>query len=295
MTKKPSKKQTLILNLEQLLENHEGLNAASLFLQSEDVDWTEADENFVTSLESWMDIVESVLSSAGRVDDVENWRRARTQPITILNVYDHAERMKILLQSIKSRIEQDGGELVSQELSEIEIFQSICDAIEDSLLEKQFKDTALYDLEQAKLAYEVRAFKACVVMLGAVMEAIMLGTLRMPKVLAVIRNDTNPPGILKKIKGGIQHPTYSDDIAMADALANNLGFDDYRTLMDEYVSDIDTLKVEGIQRFRNAIHPWMVIQKPNIYADYNRERALNHLSSLKLIVDHIFSWLHSLK
>jgi hypothetical protein len=84
--------------------------------------------------------------------------------------------------------------------TEEQIFQNINSAINASSIEKKLKEVALYDLEQAKLAYEAKAFKSCVIMLGAVLEAVMLGTLRSAKILTTLKGDPNPPGVLKKLK-----------------------------------------------------------------------------------------------
>lgn len=92
--------------LAALVENHQGLHGASEFLQSEGVDWTEADQTYVTDLEAWLAAVDSVLDLADRNNEVEMWRRQREKngPVTLLNVHDHAERMRVVLEGIMARI-----------------------------------------------------------------------------------------------------------------------------------------------------------------------------------------------
>lgn len=176
MTSRSNRKRMLIENLEQLLENHESLSAASVFLQSEDVEWTEADETFVANLESWMDTVESVLSSLGKNDDVENWRKARTVPVTILNVYDYAERMKTLLQVIKSRIEQESNEVISQELFAMDIVNGTRGYIEQIAL-------------QANGCYEKGWYDACAVMIRRLIETLIIECFEHHGIAVKIKDD----------------------------------------------------------------------------------------------------------
>jgi hypothetical protein len=100
------RKQDLMTRLAALVENHQGLHGASEFLQSEGVDWTEADQTYVTNLEAWLSTVDSVLDLAGRSLEVEIWRRQREKngPVTLLNVHDTAERMRVVLEGIMARI-----------------------------------------------------------------------------------------------------------------------------------------------------------------------------------------------
>jgi len=152
--------------------------------------------------------------------------------------------------------------------------------IEASSLEEDFKEIALYDLEQAKLAYQSRAFKACIVMLGAVLEGLMLGTIRRPEVLQRIQTD--PPKIVKEL--GLNDPQ------LADKIAGELGFEDYKNIIHHLMPDIEKLHVEGIQTFRNTIHPWKTAKEPAIYKDPSQTRAMVHLTSLQLLAQHILSW-----
>jgi hypothetical protein len=152
--------------------------------------------------------------------------------------------------------------------------------IEASSLEEDFKEIALYDLEQAKLAYQSRAFKACIVMLGAVLEGLMLGTIRRPEVLQRIKTD--PPEVVKNL--GLHDPQ------LADKIAEKLTFEDYKAIIHHLMPEIEKLKVEGIQTFRNTIHPWKTAKEPAIYKNPSQTRAMVHLTSLELLAQHILSW-----
>lgn len=152
--------------------------------------------------------------------------------------------------------------------------------IEASSFEDTFKEIALYDLEQAKLAYRSGAFKACIVMLGAVLEGLMLGTIRRPEVLQRIKTDS--PEVVKKL--GLHDPQ------LADKIAEKLTFEDYKAIIHRLIPEIEKLKVEGIQTFRNTIHPWKTVKEPAIYKNPSQTRAMLHLTSLELLAHHILSW-----
>jgi hypothetical protein len=184
-----------------------------------------------------------------------------------------------------------GGSSIAIPMSGAQRFlDEIRPKIQESLIEDRFKDTALSDLREAGRAYGSTAFKACVIMLGAVLEGLMLGTLRRSEVLNVIRSDPDLPGDIGRRLGGLQKPEYHDDKALADALADKLSFEDYRVLICRCIPEIEQEGVQGIQHFRNAVHPWKVVQTPNVYGDYDEARAMQHLTSLSILANRILSW-----
>ena len=167
------------------------------------------------------------------------------------------------------------------ELGETErVWDGIRGEIEASSLGEDFKEVALYDLEQAKLAYRSGAFKAYIVMLGAVLEGLMLGTIRRPEVLQRIKTD--PPEVVKNL--GLHDPQ------LADKIAEKLTFEGYKAIIHHLMPEIEKLKVEGIQTFRNTIHPWKTVKEPAVYKDPSQTRAMVHLTSLQLLAQHILSW-----
>lgn len=163
----------------------------------------------------------------------------------------------------------------------IKFFRDIGDTVKSSTIENGIKDITLLDLEQAELAYKQGAFKACVVMLGAVLEGLMLGTIQRNDVLNKLKND---PACPKKIKGlGLNNTNLSAKIA------NDLGFEDYKQIIHYLMPDIEKSKIEGVQLFRNAIHPWKAIQEPQIYKSFDQSRAMVHLASLEILAKKILS------
>ena len=145
------------------------------------------------------------------------------------------------------------------------------------------KEIAIYDLEQAQLAYQSRAFKACIIMLGACLEGIMLGTLRRIDVINKIQVDPNPPLVIKNL--GLRDPN------LADKIAENLTFEDYKNAIHHLIPELEKDKVENIQTFRNAVHPWKTVTDSTIYADPDQVRAVNHITSLTIICNYILKWI----
>ena len=79
-------------------------------------------------------------------------------------------------------------------------FTNITCAIESSDIDQKFKEVALYDLEQARVCYKSRAFKACIVMFGAVIEGLMLGVIRKDTILnPMIMTPKDAPQAVQKL------------------------------------------------------------------------------------------------
>jgi hypothetical protein len=162
------------------------------------------------------------------------------------------------------------------------IFAEIGQLVADSLLPKQFKNVIAVDLSNAQLAYSAEAFKGCVVMLGAALEGVMLGTLQRDDVIEHLSTLSSSPGPIQNL--GTQNP------ALANKIGNELSFEDYKVCIHELVAGSDALGVDNIQAFRNAIHPWKSIKEPVKYSDFDRARALHYVGSLKKIVEAVCRW-----
>ena len=181
--------------------------------------------------------------------------------------------------------------LSSQQQSELEseretCFKSIRSAIENSNIDRKFKDVALYDLEQSKVSYENRAFKASIIMFGAIVEGLMLGMIRTDTVLKPMMKDpTSAPRSIQKL--GIQKFPQSEDLA--DEISKKLGFEEYKQITSHLKSDINQLEVQRIQSLRNTIHPWKSINQPENYRDPGPRVAVNCLSSLSLLAEKILA------
>ena len=165
-------------------------------------------------------------------------------------------------------------------------FESIRSAIEDSNIDQRFKDVALYDLNQAEISYERRAFKASIVMFGAIAEGLMLGVIRTDSVLKPIMADPgNAPKIIRHL--GIGQFSQPEDLA--DEISEKLNFESYKQIIDKLNPTIGALELQRIQKLRNTIHPWVAIKEPEEYRDPGPTIAINCLSSLAILADKILS------
>ena len=169
-------------------------------------------------------------------------------------------------------------------------FETIRCAIENSDIDQRFKDVALFDLEQARVSYESRAFKACIVMLGAVIEGLMLGAIRREttlKKMIAIANQPDAPGTVKQIKKF--QSSFSNLECLAENISKHLGFEDYKNITVHLKSEIEKLQITGIQSFRNSIHPWKSIKEPNIFHDPSQTRAMHYLTALSILAEKILA------
>ena len=181
--------------------------------------------------------------------------------------------------------------LSSQQLTKLEserktCFESIKSAIEGSDMDQKFKDVTLFDLEQAKVSYENRAFKASIVMFGAIAEGLMLGVIRTDSVLKPMMAD---PGAAPRIIQSLGIGQFSQPEDLANEISEKLKFEDYKNIIVELEQRIVRLEIESIQNLRNTIHPWESIKKPEIYRDPGPKIAINCLSSLSLLADKILT------
>ena len=148
---------------------------------------------------------------------------------------------------------------------------------------------ALYDLEQAQVSYEEGAFKACIIMFGAILEGLMLGVIRQETTLkAMIANPTAAPKDVQKIKN-YRLTSSSTPQDLAENISEHLGFEAYKNITVHLKPEIERLQIHGIQNFRNSVHPWKCIKEPNIYDDPSQARAMQYLSSLSILAERILS------
>ena len=166
-------------------------------------------------------------------------------------------------------------------------FKNIRSAIENSNIDQEFKEVALYDLEQAKASYKSSAFKACIVMFGAVIEGLMLGVIRgdNTQLTAMIKNPKSAPGAVRNI--GLKH--FSRPEELADKISDDRTFEDYKNIIADLKPEIEKSKIGEIQNFRNAIHPWKSIKEPHIFSDPSQIRAMNYLSALSILTEEILA------
>jgi len=170
-------------------------------------------------------------------------------------------------------------------------FDTIRKAIKQMAIEKELKDVALFDLNEAQIAYNNTASKACIVMLGAVVEGIMLATLRRHDVLLKLNQMpvSDLPKPLLNI-GILKQPPNLQELANAIATSRLLGFEEYRQIIIKLIPDIENQKVENIQHFRNSVHPYKAVEEPNVFGNPDSTRAMNYITSLEIIVKQVVAW-----
>lgn len=244
------------------------------------------------------DIVDEVNETASKL--MENNDNASAQEIksllldTEISIEDISRILEDLAVNNKWDWTTDGtyrsySALSSQQVNKLEseritCFESIKTAIEDSNIEQTFKDVALFDLDQAKISYERRAFKASIVMFGAIAEGLMLGVIRTESVLKPMMADPNSaPTRIRKL--GIENFSQSEDLARA--ISEKLTFEEFKQAIVHIKPNIDQSEIQKIQKLRNTIHPWESIKQPKEYSDPGPTIAINCLSSLSLLAKKI--------
>jgi len=170
-------------------------------------------------------------------------------------------------------------------------FAEISKLIKQLPVEKEFIDIALFDLREAQTAYNNTAYKACIVMLGAVLEGVMLSTIRRDDVLLKL-HQAPKKGIPQFILNlGIQNqPLNSREMAEKISESRNIGFEEYRQVIKSLIPNIEDQLVQNIQQFRNSIHPYKALREPDIFAEPDAARAILYIPSLELIIRKIVSW-----
>ena len=230
----------------------------------------------------------------------------KSNSVTVPEVHNHLQGMEISTGDVSQIIEElaiekrwvwttDGRNrkyipppkpLPKLESESVMCFKRTRCAIENSDINQSFKEIALYDLEQARVSYESRAFKACIVMFGAVIEGLMLGVIRKNTILKhMITAPQEFPKIVRKLVG----QSRSKPEKLAELITEKLTFENYKDIIVYLKPEIEKLKIEGIQSFRNTIHPWQSIKAPHIFSDPSQIRALNYLSSLSLLANEILT------
>lgn len=161
------------------------------------------------------------------------------------------------------------------------IFTLIDRMIAGSLLTPEFQTIVASDVEESRKSYSGKAYKSCVVMLGAALEGLMLGTLVRPDVIAWYGTAPSIPGAIQSL--GTRDPMLREEIG------DKLGFEDYKNCIHDLIPATKTLRVDDIQSFRNAVHPWKSITD-RVFGDFDRTRALHYIASFQKIVEAIHQW-----
>jgi hypothetical protein len=171
-----------------------------------------------------------------------------------------------------------------------DLFSKIKIIIEKSKMPGDLKEMAIKDLREAWLSYISGANKACVVMLGAVLEGVMISVVQNDTVLLSIRKN-RPTDIALLKQCGIANTGVSVIDVKKNFTTHRFGFEEYRQIIIELLKDapdVDKPKIGEIQTFRNIIHPLLNISQV-AYRDIDTTRSLNLLSSMAILTKIILS------
>jgi hypothetical protein len=158
-------------------------------------------------------------------------------------------------------------------------------------IEQDYINVALFDLKNALLANNNTAYKACIVMLGAVLEGVMLATLRRNDVILKLNQMQMPQFPQSVLNTGILSQSINpSEIADKISASTNIGFEEYRKVIKLLIPGVEDQLLTNIQQFRNSIHPYKVIKSPEIFAEPDSARAIMYIASLEIIVKKIANW-----
>lgn len=170
-------------------------------------------------------------------------------------------------------------------------FAEITKLIRQLPVEKEFVDIALFDLREAQISYNNTAYKACIVMLGAVLEGVMLSTIRRDDVLSKLNQMQGQQVPQFLINLGIHNqPLKAKEMAEKISKSRNIGFEEYRQIIIFLIPKVEEQLITNIQRFRNSIHPYRVLSEPDVFAEPDAARAMLYIPSLELVIRKIASW-----
>jgi len=158
-------------------------------------------------------------------------------------------------------------------------------------IEQDYINVALFDLKNALLANNNTAYKACIIMLGAVLEGVMLATLRRNDVILKLNQMQTPQFPQAVLNTGILSQSINPtEVADKISASTNIGFEEYRKVIKLLIPNIEDQLLTNIQHFRNSIHPYKVIKSPEIFAEPDSARAIMYIASLEIIVKKIANW-----
>jgi hypothetical protein len=128
-------------------------------------------------------------------------------------------------------------------------------------------------------------------MLGAVLEGVMLATLRRNDVILKLNQMQMPQFPQSVLNTGILSQSINpSEIADKISASTNIGFEEYRKVIKLLIPGVEDQLLTNIQQFRNSIHPYKVIKSPEIFAEPDSARAIMYIASLEIIVKKIANW-----
>ena len=163
-----------------------------------------------------------------------------------------------------------------------DIFRSIKSLVNNSKIEDDLKNIIKRDISDALKAYDAKAWKASIAMIGTTLEGVMLGTLLRSEVLIDVTNKRSSRAL-----GEIQlfNPLIIDERAY---ILEKISFEVLRKWIAEIIPPTREFDANNIQQFRNLIHPSVSLRNTNI--QLNHTRVVHLLTACKLNVEIIINY-----
>ncbi|ABX03177.1 MAG TPA: ATP-binding protein [Herpetosiphon sp.] len=167
-------------------------------------------------------------------------------------------------------------------------FREMKNLVKNSNIPDQMKNIILYDIQQAAYAYKGTSFKACIVMLGAILEGVMLGTIQRTDVLEYLITLQTVPKPLSDL--GPRNPKFADRTVLAQYIGTTFSFQDCKEIIELCVQGTNKLGVDILQTVRNSIHPGSVLKDMKQLARFNHQSAVGYIAKLHEIINLVILW-----
>jgi hypothetical protein len=161
------------------------------------------------------------------------------------------------------------------------LYSEIFEVLQKLVIEENFRTIIFYDLDQSYICFYAKAYKSCIITLGAALEGLMLANLRKPTVINTINSVSTATAhpCLKKM--GYKNPTKT----LEDDIADKLTFNDFKEILFWLYPSLGKLHIENIQHFRNSVHPWKNVSEPSsTFQNPSKARAIHYITAFNILI-----------
>lgn len=253
-------------------------------LQLREVDIKQASLQLIES--NYIEISRNTPASSDHVLEFlrrpENWKEEAIQNGSNTSIYLNSYGIDYIASTL-DLVEQAGLDLA------LSAYQDIKELLDQAKFPEKIVRTCIYDLKESEKCYKAGAHKACVVMLGAFIEGVMIGFVSDEYLQAFIRNerDKNPNsyGSFKKYFEALDNSQTKEE-------SKQLSFENLVQKLKDLIGGDDA---KDIQYYRNAIHPRKVWNREYELAEFEEVTALSRLSSVKKITRRVVQKLEEVR
>lgn len=197
--------------------------------------------------------------------------------VVYLNPIVKDTRSVIALEGIGQVIELTTSQMTSVPAvpgGEPAIINEIRSALNKLRFLKATKTLLLADFEEVARTYQSEAYKACVVMCGAVMEGLLLGNLERAKSIKLLQGAGRLTNLtVKEIRRKLQ------EASLEDLINHTRG----SNCIDGFTDEVARM----VQRCRNSVHPGRVLRGDEVLDAFDKKAADLALSFLNVLCSHI--------